>query len=112
MTSAISMAKAPPRAGEVLRVDGLDVGTADLRLVSDVSFTLSAGERVGLIGESGSGKSLTALAMMGLLPEGVRAAGSVRLAGVDHVVQRFLPARDRQRHLLGDEPVGEVCAAV
>jgi peptide/nickel transport system ATP-binding protein len=84
MTSAISLEKAPPRAGEVLRVDGLDVGTADLRLVSDVSFTLAAGERVGLIGESGSGKSLTALAMMGLLPEGVRATGSVRLAGVGH----------------------------
>jgi oligopeptide/dipeptide ABC transporter ATP-binding protein len=84
MTSAISLEKAPPRAGEVLRVDGLDVGTADLRLVSDVSFTLAAGERVGLIGESGSGKSLTALAMMGLLPEGVQATGSVRLAGVGH----------------------------
>ncbi|MHA6627449.1 dipeptide ABC transporter ATP-binding protein [Pseudonocardia sichuanensis] len=70
-------------ASEVLRVDGLHVGTADLRLVSDVSFTLAPGERVGLIGESGSGKSLTALALMGLLPEGVRATGSVRLAGVD-----------------------------
>jgi peptide/nickel transport system ATP-binding protein len=68
----------------VLSVEGLDVGTADLPLVSDVSFTLAAGERVGLIGESGSGKSLTALAMMGLLPEGVHARGSVRLAGVDH----------------------------
>ena len=72
------------RTGEVLRVEGLDVGTADLRLVSDVSFSIAAGERVGLIGESGSGKSLTALAMLGLLPEGVQASGSVRLAGVDH----------------------------
>ncbi len=69
---------------EVLRVDGLHVGTQNLRLVSDVSFTLSAGERVGLIGESGSGKSLTAAAIMGLLPEGVHASGSVRLAGVGH----------------------------
>ncbi|OZM81664.1 glutathione ABC transporter ATP-binding protein [Pseudonocardia sp. MH-G8] len=71
------------KAAEVLRVEDLHIGTADLRLVSDVSFTLARGERVGLIGESGSGKSLTALALMGLLPEGVRATGSVRLAGID-----------------------------
>ncbi|RJK96556.1 ABC transporter ATP-binding protein [Vallicoccus soli] len=68
----------------MLDVRDLHVGTSRLRLVSDVSFSLSAGERVGLIGESGSGKSLTASAVMGLLPEGVRAEGSVRLAGVDH----------------------------
>jgi peptide/nickel transport system ATP-binding protein len=79
-----SLAKAGHHPGEVLRVAGLHIGTPDLRLVSDVSFTLAAGERVGLIGESGSGKSLTALALMGLLPDEVRAAGSVRLAGVDH----------------------------
>ncbi len=93
MTSAISMAKAPRRASEVLRWTGSTSAPADLRLVSDVSFTLAAGERVGLIGESGSGKSLTALAMMGLLPEGVRATGSVRLAGVDHDLRRRAGAR-------------------
>ena len=48
-------------------------------LVRDVSFEVGAGERVGLIGESGSGKSLTALAIMGLLPEELRASGSVRV---------------------------------
>jgi oligopeptide/dipeptide ABC transporter ATP-binding protein len=67
----------------VLVADGLGVGTRRLPLVTDVSFSLAAGERVGLIGESGSGKSLTALALMGLLPEGVLATGSVRLAGDD-----------------------------
>jgi oligopeptide/dipeptide ABC transporter ATP-binding protein len=77
----------------VLQVEGLHVGTADLRLVSDVSFTLSAGERVGLIGESGSGKSLTALALTGLLPEDVHATGNVRLAGVDH---QLVGASERQ----------------
>ncbi|RNL82706.1 ABC transporter ATP-binding protein [Halostreptopolyspora alba] len=66
-----------------MTVTGLSVGTDRLNLVSDVSFTLAPGERVGLIGESGSGKSLTALALMGLLPEGVHAGGTVRLAGVD-----------------------------
>ncbi|MFF3492029.1 ABC transporter ATP-binding protein [Streptomyces sp. NPDC002795] len=70
---------------DVLRVRGLDVSTGDGRtLVEDVDFTIRSGERVGLIGESGSGKSLTSLSLMGLLPEGLRATGSVRLAGVDH----------------------------
>ncbi len=70
-----------PLGGDALSVRGLHVGTGRLPLVSDVSFSLAPGERVGLIGESGSGKSLTALALMGLLPEGVHAKGSVRLAG-------------------------------
>ncbi|MYW94476.1 ABC transporter ATP-binding protein [Amycolatopsis rubida] len=58
-----------------LTVENLQV--ADL--VRGVSFELGAGERVGLIGESGSGKSLTALSVLGLLPEGLSATGSVRL---------------------------------
>jgi oligopeptide/dipeptide ABC transporter ATP-binding protein len=49
--------------------------------VDGVSFALDAGERVGLIGESGSGKSLTALAVMGLLDEELTAAGDVRFEG-------------------------------
>ena len=60
-----------------LAVSGLRIGD----LVRDVSFEIGAGERVGLIGESGSGKSLTALSIMGLLPEELRASGSVRLGG-------------------------------
>lgn len=51
-------------------------------LLSDVSLRVAPGERVGLIGESGSGKTMTALAALGLLPDGVAATGQVRLAGV------------------------------
>ncbi len=50
-----------------------------------VSFALGAGEKLGLIGESGCGKSLTALALMGLLPEGAQVEGSIRLAGQELV---------------------------
>jgi peptide/nickel transport system ATP-binding protein len=46
-----------------------------------VSFSLEAGQTLGLIGESGCGKSLTALALMGLLPEGAQLRGSIRLEG-------------------------------
>ena len=46
-----------------------------------VSFTLERGGRLGLVGESGCGKSLTALALMGLLPEGAQVTGSIRLDG-------------------------------
>ncbi|NJC66031.1 ABC transporter ATP-binding protein [Planosporangium flavigriseum] len=68
--------------GSVLTVDALRIDAGAIPLVRDVSFAIGPGERVGLIGESGSGKSLTALSLLGLLPEGVRASGSARLDGV------------------------------
>ncbi|GGR89344.1 peptide ABC transporter ATP-binding protein [Streptomyces humidus] len=63
----------------LLTVDGLTVRAGDRTLVDDVSFTIGAGQIVGLVGESGSGKSTIAMAVAGLLPEGVRANAS-RLA--------------------------------
>ena len=56
-----------------------------VRAVHDLSFTLQRGETLGLIGESGCGKSLTALALMGLLPEGAGIEGSLQLAGQELV---------------------------
>jgi peptide/nickel transport system ATP-binding protein len=47
-------------------------------VVRDVSFTLKRGETLGLIGESGCGKSMTALALMGLLPDHAITTGSIR----------------------------------
>ncbi|EMY35077.1 ABC transporter [Arthrobacter crystallopoietes BAB-32] len=67
----------------LLRVESLTVSTQDRPLVSDFNLTMSRGERIGLIGESGSGKSMTTTALMGLLPEGVTATGSIKLAGHD-----------------------------
>ncbi|RUT30382.1 ABC transporter ATP-binding protein [Arsenicitalea aurantiaca] len=64
-----------------LDVRGLTLTTQGRTLVSNLSFAIAPGERVGLIGESGSGKSLTAMAVSGLLPAAIRAQGSITLAG-------------------------------
>ncbi len=53
------------------------------RVVHGVSFTVERGQVVGLAGESGSGKTATALAILRLLPEGARTSGSVLLDGRD-----------------------------
>jgi oligopeptide/dipeptide ABC transporter ATP-binding protein len=52
-----------------------------LHAVRGVSFELDAGERVGLVGESGCGKTTTILAMLGLLPPSATVAGEVLLDG-------------------------------
>jgi oligopeptide/dipeptide ABC transporter ATP-binding protein len=97
-------------AGPVLAVQGLSVATRSHALVEDVSFALAPGERVGVIGESGSGKSLTALAVLGLLPDGVTATGSVRLAGVEHDLvgapeRRLAALRGRRLAMVFQEPM-------
>nr|WP_217703816.1 ABC transporter ATP-binding protein [Schlegelella koreensis] len=75
----------------MLSVRDLRVGLATSRGRADalrgVSFDIAAGETVGLIGESGCGKSMTALALMGLLPERAAVAGSIRFMG-DELVGR------------------------
>jgi peptide/nickel transport system ATP-binding protein len=65
----------------LLAIDSLTLAAAGQPLVQDLSLDLAPGERLGLIGESGSGKSLTALAAIGLLPPAIHAAGSITLAG-------------------------------
>ncbi|HEC10191.1 MAG TPA: ABC transporter ATP-binding protein [Acidimicrobiales bacterium] len=65
----------------VLTVEDLTVRVGRTAAVEGVGFTIEAGTRVGLIGESGSGKTLTALSVMGLLAEGLSASGAVRHHG-------------------------------
>ncbi|MCA1305929.1 ABC transporter ATP-binding protein [Microbacterium esteraromaticum] len=82
-----------------LQVEDLVVEIGGRRVLDGVSFEVSDGQRLGLIGESGSGKSVTALAVLGLLPEGADARGSVRWNGIE-----LLGMRDRElAELRGDE---------
>ena len=69
----------------LLEVDHLRVTLQTSRGAADalrgVSFALDRGQTLGLIGESGCGKSITALALLGLLPDGARVSGSIRFDG-------------------------------
>ncbi|WP_432563838.1 ABC transporter ATP-binding protein [Kineococcus sp. SYSU DK003] len=77
-----------PRSAPLLEVHDLQVelitGRGVVRAVDGVSFTVDRGETVTLIGESGSGKSTTAMAVLRLLPDDLAVvSGSVVLDGVD-----------------------------
>ena len=71
----------------ILEVDDLFVtfatGQGDVEAVRGVSFAVGAGERVGIAGESGSGKTVSALAITGLLAPSARSSGTVRFQGSD-----------------------------
>ncbi|MPZ26803.1 MAG: ATP-binding cassette domain-containing protein [Micromonosporaceae bacterium] len=77
------------QAGPLLEVSDLSVvfrrrGQREVRAVDGISFTVDSGEVVGLVGESGCGKSVTALAVTGLLPpRGVEVGGQARFGGTD-----------------------------
>src|SRR5262245_39779280 len=71
----------------VLKVSGLNthffIGERNVHAVNDVSFEVFAGETMALVGESGCGKSVTALSILGLIPprQGRRVASSIMLDG-------------------------------
>ena len=71
----------------MLRVRDLTVrfqtGEASFSAVDRISFDLGHGEALGLIGESGSGKTTVALSLLRLLPSGARVSGRVELSGED-----------------------------
>jgi peptide/nickel transport system ATP-binding protein len=66
----------------ILSVNGLTVAypDSDKPAVQDMSFAINSSESVGIVGESGAGKSQTALAIMGLLPANAKVHGSIMLA--------------------------------
>lgn len=92
----------------LLEVSALGVSTrAGAALVRDVSFAIDTEQRLGLIGESGSGKSITSLAIMGLLPAGTAATGSVLLGGTQVVGAReraLVRLRGRVASVVFQEP--------
>jgi oligopeptide/dipeptide ABC transporter ATP-binding protein len=80
-----------PDEPPLLDVRGLSVRYGATRAVADIGFTIRRGEIVGLTGDSGSGKSSLALALLGLARPPGRIGGAVLLDGVDLL---RLPARE------------------
>lgn len=86
-----------------LVVTDLCVAINDRPLLHNISFTVEAGERVGFIGGSGSGKTLTALAVAGLLPEGAEVSGSIVLGN-----QELVGLRERELAKIRGDLIGVV----
>ncbi|MET0187952.1 MAG: ABC transporter ATP-binding protein [Pseudonocardia sediminis] len=105
------MSTRPPRVapgeGPLLDVRDLTVrftrrGEPDTVAVDGVSFDIEPGEIVGLVGESGCGKSVTSLAIMGLLPgRGPKVGGEVRFGGDDLLTLSDAALRQRRGRDLG-----------
>lgn len=102
-TTATTATTAELPRSALLRVDGLSVAYRHDEVVHDVAFTVRRGESVALIGESGSGKSTIAKAVLRLLPQGATAHGTVDLVG-----QEVLALSDRQFRPLRGRTVGFV----
>ncbi|WP_371493883.1 dipeptide/oligopeptide/nickel ABC transporter permease/ATP-binding protein [Kitasatospora sp. NBC_00374] len=101
-----------PDAGALLSVRDLSISIGGIPVVQDVSFDVHAGETLGVVGESGCGKSVTSLGVLGLIPGGGRITGGrvvfdgtdlvdapsalarVRGAGIAYVSQEPMVALD------------------
>ena len=80
MTAANAMTSANA-AAPLLQIDALGVSIGSTQIIKNLSLEVGAGEVLGLVGASGSGKSMLALAIMRLLPASAVQTGTVRLRG-------------------------------
>jgi peptide/nickel transport system permease protein len=109
----VSRPPAPQPAGSLLSVRGLTIaftaGDGDITVVRDVSFDLAPGEALGIVGESGCGKTVTARSLLGLLPGGGHiAAGSALFGGLNLAAARerdFGRVRGKTIALVSQDPM-------
>ncbi len=76
-----------------------------LRAVDRLSFSVAPGKTLAIVGESGCGKSATALAILGLLAENAEVSGSIRLAGRNLTQAAQRAARGRELAMIFQEPM-------
>ena len=92
----------------LLSIEALTISLGDRPLIEAVSLCVNEGERLGLVGASGSGKTLTALGILGLLPASARIGGSITFRGAtltgmgDSALRRI---RGREIGMVFQEPM-------
>ena len=96
----------------LLTVDNLTVtlatGSGDAQAVRNLSFNVGYGEILGVAGESGSGKTMTALSMLGLLPYKGRASGSIKFDGREILTstkREYRDLRGKEIAMIFQEPM-------
>ncbi len=87
----------------LLKVENLQLSIYDNPVLHDIDFQVDAGQTLGIIGESGSGKSLSALSVMQLLPKGSKATGSILFDG-----EELLDKTEAQMCSLRGDDIGMV----
>ncbi len=89
--SQVTVASAVPADRQGLTITGLTVDINGKSIIRGIDLDLVPGKITGLAGESGSGKSMTGLAILGLLPEGSSSGGEYRV-----VAQNLLRCGERE----------------
>ncbi|MEM7545289.1 MAG: dipeptide ABC transporter ATP-binding protein [Pseudomonadota bacterium] len=92
----------------LLSIRNLSLAIHGTPILKDVSVDIAAGEVFGIIGESGSGKSMTAFSVMGLLPGGAKTTGEIMLDGADLLVKserEMCAIRGRDIGMVFQEPM-------
>lgn len=93
-----SLSRKEPDAKVILSVQGLSIllkGDADKMLIEDVSFDVHEGETLGIVGESGCGKTVTALSLLGIVPGGAHLSS-------EHVLLQGQSVFDSKGQILDD----------
>ncbi|NED93762.1 ABC transporter ATP-binding protein [Phytoactinopolyspora alkaliphila] len=105
----------PEDTGPLLDVRDLEVvlpgPDGPVRILDRVSFTVGAGRTTGLIGESGSGKSMTAMAIIGLLPRDAQTRGELRWRSEDLLTatpRRRRRVRGREIAMIFQDPLASL----
>ena len=105
--------RSSPTSAPLLDVRGLSLGfktaEGELSVIRDISFSVAAGERVGIVGESGCGKTVTGLSLLRLLPEqSSRLTGQILFEGRDLATlsaRKMRAVRGREIAMIFQEPM-------